>query len=447
MKFANKTHPRILCRKAFLSAAAAFALLFAPTSGAAAGAALPQDDVRANLAPETGAERTDLRAHQDKTRCVTQAATTTGYSRLVTRGEAHAPETAAAPARHLSRVMHAWPVTQEDGGATLLFSDSPEYATQDGILYRDVVQGAARVLYYHVNQMDAPKKVAVVLENVGAGTSMVTISRSGAGRPSPHYLDVGKEAQALYFDAQRNRRFYMNKGGVRVLDDAMEQTVLAPGDLVYGTYDFSTTQEMRVSVIIYPANMTAPAFLKRASVLPADELHLRGTFAKADRTLRAQRAYDPASDGIVYVLLADNESDRYRTGIDATDGSRVLNYGNYGILYHLELPVQGRSCTQFYLSPFGGTYAGAMRVQVRSGQQQLLLTPPDQTFFGEGSDEMTEVCGIERARAAGLGILMDRMELADLGSYNANSTPSFLFSPPGASNLPAALIMMPAEEK
>lgn len=202
MKFANKTHPRILCRKAFLSAAAAFALLFAPTSGAAAGAALPQDDVRANLAPETGAERTDLRAHQDNTRCVTQAATTTGYSRLVTRGEAHAPETAAAPARHLSRVMHAWPVTQEDGGATLLFSDSPEYATQDGILYRDVVQGAARVLYYHVNQMDAPKKVAVVLENVGAGTSMVTISRSGAGRPSPHYLDVGKEAQALYFDAQ-----------------------------------------------------------------------------------------------------------------------------------------------------------------------------------------------------------------------------------------------------
>ena len=309
------------------------------------------------------------------------------------------------------------------------------------------MQGAARVLYYHVNQMDAPKKVAVVLENVGAGTSMVTISRSGAGRPSPHYLDVGKEAQALYFDAQRSRRFYMNKGEVRVLDDAMEQTVLAPGDLVYGTYDFSTTQEMRVSVIIYPATMTAPAFLKRASVLPADELHLRGTFAKADRTLRAQRAYDPASDGIVYVLLADNESDRYRTGIDATDGSRVLNYGNYGILYHLEVPVQGRSRTQFYLSPFGGTYAGAMRVQVRSGQQQLLLTPPDQTFFGEGSDEMTEVCGIERARAAGLGILMDRMELADLGSYNANSTPSFLFSPPGASNLPAALIMMPAEEK
>ena len=84
-----------------------------------------------------------------------------------------------------------------------------------------------------------------------------------------------------------------------------------------------------------------------------------GTFAKADRTLRAQRVYDPASDGIVYVLLADNESDRYRTGIDATDGSRVLNYGNYGILYHLEVPVQGRSRTQFYLSPFGGTYAGA----------------------------------------------------------------------------------------
>jgi len=60
---------------------------------------------------------------------------------------------------------------------------------------------------------------------------------------------------------------------------------------------------------------------------------------------------------------------------------------------------------------------------------------------------MTEASGIERARSSGLGILMDRMELADIGSYNANSTPSFLFSPPGASNLPAALIMMPVDKK
>lgn len=447
MKFTKKI--RIPLARRALFGACVLPLLFTAPAAAASPDALqvkaPAGSAAAVVKPETGTALGSLDVSQEATRYVVQAATTNGYSRLVPRASEKKPQAASAK-RPLSRVMHAWPVRQEDGGATLLFSDSPEYATQNGILYCDTVQGDVRVLYYHVNQMSMPKKVAVVLENVGAGTSMVTISRSGTGRPSPHYLDVGKEAQASYFDAQKPRRFYLDKGEVRVLDDAMEQTTLAPGDLVYGTYDFHSTQKVRVSVIIYPAYMSAPTFLRFARVLPADDLHLRGTFPQADRTLRAERAYDPAHDGIVYVLLADNESDRYRTGIDATDGSRVLNYGNYGILYHLDLPVQGRSWTQFYLSPFGGTYAGAMRVQLPSGQQRLLLTPPDQTFFGVGSDSMTETAGIERARSAGLGLLTDTMELADIGCYHASSAPFFLFSPPGASNLPAAIIMMPAEK-
>ena len=381
-------------------------------------------------------------ARRATTRSVPQAATVTARSRLVERTAGEPP--AAKPERHLSRIMHRLPVTSQDGGPTLLFSDSPEYATESGILYRDTVDGAVRVLYYHVNQTQHAAQVAVVLENVGVGTAMVTIQRAGLSQPSPDYLFVGKATQAAYFDAQRSRRFFLKKGEAQVLDPAMTANLLAPDDLVYGVYDFVTTQDVRVSVVFCPAGTDPTTYVRRAPVLPADSLRLRGTFQNADRTLTATRPYDPEKDEINYVLLADNESDPYRTGIDATDGTATLNYGNYGILYHLHFPVQGRTRTQFYLSPFGGTYAGAVRARLKSGRENLLLTPPDTISFGAGSEDFTEAAGIEKARTSGLAYLTDSMELADLGTYTEFSSPDFLFSPPGASNLPAAIILMPA---
>ena len=425
---------------AFFASTAACSLLFtAPT----ASADTPQEASLVAGMDSIASSGTALHAHTPDTRLVTQAATTTAESRLVPRRETKSDSNAQpVHRRQLSRIMHRLETTQTDGGGTLLFSDSPEYATEDGILYRDTVQGAARVLYYHVNSMDAPKKVAIVLENRSNGTSMVTVSRGGTSQPSPHYLAVGKATQALYCNDQQPQRFFLKKGESRVLVPEMNTTVLQPEDLVYGCYDFTTTQAIRTSVVICPADVDPAVFVRHARVLPADDLRLRGTFAKADRTIRATHAYDSDNDEIFYFLLADNESDLYRKGIDATDGSETLNYGNYGILYHLDIPVSGKEKTQFYLSPFGGTYAGAMRVTA-GGHSQLLLTPSDTTYFGEGTDHMTEYAGIERAKDSGLAILTDGMELADLGRYNARTAPTFEFSPPGASNLPIAIILMP----
>lgn len=422
---------------------AACSLLFGTTP---VSADTPQD---ASLIADTdamGVARTDLRARTGDTRVVTQAATTTGHSRIVGRGSMDDESTTPTKKpRPISRIMHRMATTSTDGGATLLFSDSPEYATQDGILYRDTVQGAARVLYYHVNRMTTPKKVAVVLENVGSGTSLVTVTRGGACPPSPDYLAVGKGTQSLYFDTQGTQRFFLKKGERRVLEESMDTTILQPEDLVYGCYDFLSSQAVRTSVVICPATANPADFVRHARILPADDLRLRGTFTKADRTVKVTTPYDPERNTIQYFLLADNETDKYRTGIDATDGSAVLNYGNYGILYHVDVPVMGREKTQFYLSPFGGTYAGALRVKTAIGRSQLLYTPYGATYFGAGTDHMTEDTSIAHARESGLAALTDRMELADIGQYNARTSPSFEFSPPGASNLPVAIILMPAE--
>ncbi len=82
-------------------------------------------------------------------------------------------------------------------------------------------------------------------------------------------------------------------------------------------------------------------------------------------------------------------------------------------------------------------------MELGRGRSNLLLTPSNRTYFG---DETTP----ESAMAAtpqkdGTARLTDGAELADLGTYQNESRLSFEYSPPGASNLPVNLILMPAK--
>ncbi len=84
-----------------------------------------------------------------------------------------------------------------------------------------------------------------------------------------------------------------------------------------------------------------------------------------DRFVTSDRMYDPQKDGVVYFSLADDKNDLYRIGVDATDGSIVKNYGNYGVLYSIHIPTRGTDKTRYFLKPCGGVYAGV--VTARTG--------------------------------------------------------------------------------
>lgn len=341
------------------------------------------------------------------------------------------------------QTMRMWDVQATDTGGTLLFSDSPEYVNQDGILYSDTVQGDARILFYHLNNTSEQKKVAVILENQSGSYSIVHVTRGGMSQPSSNYLAVGKRTQVEYFDTKLNDVIYVRNGGKRLLQNEMNNTVLEPGQLVYGVFDFSSSTPVKVSVIMYGADVDPYSFIEYARVLPKDAQRLRGTFKGMDRIIRSQKAYDPRKDGIVYFPIGDNERDTYRTGVDATDGSLVTNYGNYGVLYRIEIPTAGNDSTRYYLSPLGGTYAGAMTVDFGRGQSNLLLTPNGRTYFGDATPAESD--GAMQAREAGTAVLTHTTELADLGTYKNESQLSFEYSPPGASNLPVNIILMPAK--
>ena len=339
-----------------------------------------------------------------------------------------------------SHLMHRWPVESYDTGGTLLFSDSPEYVKETGILYRDTVTGDARVLYYHLNDTAQPKKVAVIHETE-ADLATVTVTRGAAAAPSTDYLHVGKETQIGYFDTrQMDERIYVTKERPRLLTPTMNVAVLAPGQLVYGVYDFHTNAPVRVSVIMYGADVDPFAFLRTAHVLPRDEVALRGTFRGMNRMITSQKIYRPTTDGAVYFPIGDNLHDVYRSGIDATDGSVVVNYGNYGILYQINIPTAGRENTRYFLSPLGGVYAGAMRAE-SGAHRRMLEIPATRPYFGDQT--LPEAPNVAQAREEGLLFLTQYTELSDLGTYASAQPVRFEYSPPGASNLPVNIILMP----
>lgn len=333
------------------------------------------------------------------------------------------------------------PMDSKDEGGTLLFSDSPEYVPTEGILYRDTVEGNARVLYYHLNNTSKAMKVAVVVENMYDGLNRVRVTRGGAGHPSDDYLKVGKEAQLQYFGSEMNHIISMPRNDARLLVEDMNNIIMQPGQLVYGCYDFTADHPVKVSVLMLDAYGDPVNASRSLPVLPKDEMRLRGTFTQMNRVLTPSQPYDPAQGNSVYFPLADNITDRYRDGIDATDGSRVTNFGNYGILYRIKIPATAtKTPIQYYLSPLGGVYAGAMRVY-HGDMTDELATPANQRYFGDATPPESSI--VETAREHGTWSMNDVTEISNLGVYDSDEETIFEFSPPGASNLPVNIIMQP----
>lgn len=339
-------------------------------------------------------------------------------------------------------LMRKLAVKSSDKGGVLLFSDSPENVLEDGILYSDVVKGDARLLFYHLNGTKVDKKIAVVVENLSGKKNTVEISRGVVSEPGSNYLEVGKEVQTEYMQETFNYSLYMEPEGKDLLIEDVSNHLVKPGQLLYGIYDFHATQPVRVTVLMCPKKENPLEFIIDAKVLPKDEHRLRGTFKKMNRTITLKKTYDPDKDGIGYVMLADNVNDLFKQGIDMTDGSATENYGNYGVIYTINVNIKEGKKARIFLTPLGGYYAGAMRVTYK-GETKRILTPEGKIYFGDKTPAESEK--VKKAREKGYSLLSSIAELAELGIYEGGKV-TFEYSPPGASNLPVHLVLMPVED-
>jgi hypothetical protein len=313
-----------------------------------------------------------------------------------------------------------WPVAVTSFGGHLLLSDSPETVPADGIMYQDTVNGSARLFFHHVNGTAVPKKIVAVLVNEGSEAANVTVSQYGVAGPSADYMAVGKAAQQEYLSAPELYLLAVPPHGVALLAPVLDVTVVSPNMLVNGIYDFQTDKPLTVKMMMLPVTADVEKAAATATVLPSDMYRLRGTFDGPDRLLVPEKAYDPKQDGVLALTLADNQVDRYQRGIDATDGSAVINYGNYGVVYKLYIPSAFGSDLQVFLNPRGGDFAGALGVKYKYQVEAPLPVPLNAASFGSKVSDLSKV-----------------------GTFASGQSLWLTFSPPGASNLPVRLIFAP----
>ena len=341
-------------------------------------------------------------------------------------------------AEKISTVMHKLEVDSRDSGGTLIFSDSPEYVRRNGILYTDTVSGDARILFYHLNDTGVRKRFAIIFENTSNGKAIVDITRGGLSEPNRNYFRVGKGTQTMYMQNNFKDKIELRRYERKVYQPYDDYFLLNPGQLIHGVCDFFADKPVRIFLMMYPEDETALDFLDIAEILPRDECALRGTFKNMNRTLTLKKPYDWQRDGLGYILIGDNVNDKFKRGIDATDGSEVINYGNYGINYTLNFRT--KSLTRFCLSPLGGYYAGALRFKYQ-GNSGVIQTPARRLYFGDRTPP--EPSHVAQARVEGISLMTEGTELSELGNYRGQV--SFEYSPPGASNLPVNIVLMPSK--
>lgn len=319
--------------------------------------------------------------------------------------------------------MKEWDFASVDYGGKLIFSDSPELVNNDGIMYRDTLTGKMRIFFHHVNNTQEDKHIVVILENNGPKPVTVAVTRHGLGGPDLDYLRAGKEAQAEYFDVAKPYKLEIRPNqSVQLIAD-LALTLVKPNMLVNGMYDLNTTGPVTVKTIMHSPGVDALKYAKKAKVLAPDkgEYRLRGTFEHSDRIIMPVGKYDPKYDGLMALTLADHVKDLYIKGIDATDGTKVTNYGNYGVIYRIFIPSQGEGKISGYLNPQGGVYAGVLGSKVDEEIINAIATPKDRLFYGV--NKTTDYNLID--------------------TYKAGTELEMFFSPPGASNLPIKIIIAP----
>lgn len=304
-------------------------------------------------------------------------------------------------------------------GPVLLFSDSPEMVYENGILYRDIVQGDIRLFFHHVNAVKEDKKLAVLLKNVDQLRPVkYEVVRKGIGGNSWDYLRDGKEAEKKYFDDSLQETISGRIGFSNAHELITGRgSILKKDKLLTGFIDLRIERPLQLSVMMCDPRTAIEIFSDNAPVLPMDEHPLRGTFPNANWNYRLRHPIEPGGNSYMLKLAGP---ENYIRGIDATTGMPAENYGNYGVVYEMDFKIGGDDPVKFIFNPIGGPFAGYGVLESKKGRK-LIGMPGGRVDIGTTVND-----------AVVLSTLLP-------GDYK------FYWSPPGAGNLPVQFFWQAAK--
>lgn len=328
-------------------------------------------------------------------------------------------------------------VSQTD---TLLLSDSPEYVGPvGGTLSAGTINGNGRIYFYHVNEMDQPHKIAIVLENQTAYPNTVHVMRQLKSVATPDYFEAGRDLSRKDLEQPLNespnaRPLYslsIPPQGRKLIFSDLEQTPVYQDALFTGIVDIKTEAPVFARVMMLPMGIDAVEASHWAKNLPIDEIQLRGTYTGSKRNMEVTTPFDTALGG-AFVEIGNDREDMFINGVDEMQNKAfVRDRGNYGVSYTLKIPTKGNEPFRLYFNPLGGPYSGSFTVKALHQQGARRGQTDTRTYHIGGADGIS---------ALGDGTILDSRIM---GNYNAGDLLTLNFMPAGASNLPIRFLLIP----
>ena len=328
-------------------------------------------------------------------------------------------------------------VSQTD---TLLLSDSPEYVGPvGGTLSAGTINGNGRIYFYHVNEMDQPHKIAIVLENQTAYPNTVHVMRQLKSVASPDYFAAGRDLSRKDLEQPLNespnaRPLYslsIPPQGRKLIFSDLENTPVYQDALFTGIVDIKTESPVFARVMMLPMGMDAVDASHWAKNLPIDEIQLRGTYTGSKRSMEVTTPFDTTLGG-AFVEIGNDREDMFINGVDEMQNKAfVRDRGNYGVSYTLKIPTKGNEPFRLYFNPLGGPYSGSFTVKALHQQGARRGQTDTRTYHIGGADGIS---------ALGDGTILDSRLM---GNYNAGDLLTLNFMPAGASNLPIRFLLIP----
>ena len=328
-------------------------------------------------------------------------------------------------------------VSQTD---TLLLSDSPEYVGPvGGTLSAGTINGNGRIYFYHVNEMDQPHKIAIVLENQSAYPNTVHVMRQLKSVATPDYFAAGrdlsrKDLEHPLDESPNARPLYslsIPPQGRQLIFSDLENTPVYQDALFTGIVDIKTEEPIFARVMMLPMGMDAVDASHWAKNLPIDEIQLRGTYTGSKRNMEVTTPFDTTLGG-AFVEIGNDREDMFINGVDEMQNKAfVRDRGNYGVSYTLKIPTKGNEPFRLYFNPLGGPYSGSFTVKALHQQGARRGQTDTRTYHIGGADGIS---------ALGDGTILDSRIM---GNYNAGDLLTLNFMPAGASNLPIRFLLIP----
>lgn len=241
-----------------------------------------------------------------------------------------------------------------DNEGKLIMSDSPENVYDYGILYEELTNQDGRILLYHVNKIPSPRNsgagVIMVVENLETVPVNFSLEKTGMVGPSTDPLAVGTKVLELHFTPNNPYGGYTIPPQEKaIIYDSRGTINWKPDHLVSMLSEYKTSGNIKLTVYSVGPN-TGLEHLELLTYLPRDN-HPRGTFPVTQRSVDVNiPGNEPTS-----IILGRGDSE-WVVGIDGITKESVVNRGNYGIEYKVNMTPE--EDTLVFINARGGPFKG-----------------------------------------------------------------------------------------